>query len=65
MASQRGILSINLTPALYNLQVKRDDKGIPLALVQQDMAQLSRCINGFAPVFMDIEPFSVPALNEH
>jgi CheY-like chemotaxis protein len=51
--------SVNL-----NLQIKRDGKGVPLPLAQQDMAQLSR-IQGFEPEIIEIKPaLNVPIISE-
>ena len=35
--------------------IKRDGKGVPLPLAQQDMAQLSK-IDGFVPHIIEIRP---------
>ena len=46
---------IDLNSANLRLQdIKRDGKGVPLPLAQQDMAQLIR-IQGFEPVIMEIK----------
>ena len=52
---------IDLNSANLNLQIKRDGRGVPLPLAQQDMAQLSR-IQGFEPVILEIKPASQTAL---
>jgi hypothetical protein len=55
---------IDFNSANLGLQIKRDGRGVPLPLVQQDMAQLSR-IRGFNPEIIEIEPaVNVPILNE-
>jgi hypothetical protein len=41
--------------ANLDLQIKRDGKGVPLPLAQQDVAQLSR-IQGFVPHIIEIKP---------
>ena len=46
---------IDLNSANLNLQIKRDGKGVPLPLTQQDMAQLVN-IQGFVPVILEIKP---------
>jgi CheY-like chemotaxis protein len=45
---------INLNPALLNLQIKRDNKGIPLPLPQQPVGDMN--IDGFLPVIINITP---------
>jgi len=45
---------INLNPALLNLQIKRDNKGIPLPLPQQPVGDMN--IDGFVPVIINITP---------
>jgi len=55
---------IDLNSANMNLQIKRDGKGVPLPMAQQDMAQLS-LIQGFVPVILEIKPaVNLPILNE-
>ncbi|MBF0490714.1 MAG: hypothetical protein HQL15_08910 [Candidatus Omnitrophica bacterium] len=46
---------IDLNSANLNLQIRRDGKGVPLPLAQQDMKQLS-IIQGFVPTIIDIKP---------
>ena len=46
---------IDLNSANLDLQIKRDGKGVPLPLAQQDMAQLSQ-IAGFVPRIIEIKP---------
>jgi len=55
---------IDLNSANLNLQIKRDSRGVPLPLAQQDMAQLSR-IQGFDPVILEISPaVNIPIISE-
>ena len=55
---------IDLNSANMNLQIKRDGRGVPLPLAQQDMAQLSR-IQGFEPEILEITPaVNLPILSE-
>ena len=55
---------IDLNSANLNLQIKRDGKGAPLPLVQQDMAQLSH-IQGFEPEIIEIKAaMNLPILSE-
>jgi len=55
---------IDLNSANLNFQIKRDGRGVPLPLAQQDMAQLSR-IQGFDPVIMEIKAVTaLPMLSE-
>jgi len=46
---------IDFNSANLNLQIKRDGKGVPLPLDQQDMAQLNN-IEGLYPVILSIKP---------
>jgi hypothetical protein len=43
------------------MTIKRDGKGVPLPLSQQDLAQLSN-IEGLAPEILSIEPAGQAAL---
>ena len=55
---------IDLNPANLNLQIKRDEKGIPLPLEFQD-PQMMQNINGFIPVIINITPVTnLPILGE-
>ena len=55
---------IDLNGANLNLQIKRDGRGVPLPLNQQDMAQLNN-IEGFVPEIIEIKPaINVPIINE-
>jgi len=51
---------INLDPALLDLQIKRDGKGIPLPINQQPIYDMH--IEGFLPVIINVAPVSVPLL---
>ncbi len=60
MAAKGGI---DLNAANLDLRIKRDGKGVPLPLLQQDMAMLGR-IEGFTPVIIAITPVtSLPFLS--
>ncbi len=48
---------IDLNADRLDLQIKRDGRGIPLPLAQQDRAQLSR-ISGFIPQILQISPIT-------
>jgi len=55
---------IDFNSANLDLQIRRDGRGVPLPLAQQDMAQLSR-IRGFIPEIMGIRPeVDLPVLRE-
>ena len=55
---------IDLNSANLDLQIKRDGKGVPLPLAQQDMEKLWQ-IDGFVPVIINIVPVtSLPFLSE-
>jgi len=55
---------IDFNSANLALQIKRDGKGVPLPLSQQDMAQLS-AISGFEPQIIEIKPaLNVPIISE-
>jgi len=51
---------IDLNPALLDLQIKRDGKGIPLPLNQQPILQMR--IEGFFPVIIDVVPINLPVI---
>ena len=54
---------IDLNPANLNLRIKRDGKGVPLPMGQQDMGQLNN-IEGLMPVIIKIVPAThIPALS--
>ena len=46
---------IDFNAANLNLQIKRDGKGVPLPMMQQDMASLSH-LDGLVPVILEIKP---------
>jgi len=50
---QQPFGGIDLNAANMDLQIKRDGRGVPLPLSQQDMAQLGK-IDGFVPVILSI-----------
>jgi hypothetical protein len=55
---------IDMNSANLNLLIKRDGKGVPLPLSQQDMAQLSR-VSGFVPDILEIKPVTnLPILSQ-
>jgi hypothetical protein len=55
---------IDFNSANLNLQIKRDGRGVPLPLLQQDWAQLSQ-IQGFIPTILEIRPVThLPILSE-
>lgn len=58
VATEQPVGGIDLNAANLNLQIKRDGKGVPLPLSQQDMSQLSK-IEGLIPVIMEIKPASL------
>jgi|GEM_PF-3313043 len=54
---------IDLNSANLDLQIKRDKKGVPLPLAQQDLQRLNS-IEGFVPVILEIKPAStLPVFN--
>jgi hypothetical protein len=64
VGSPYDVGGIDLNSANLNLQIKRDGKGAPLPLVQQDMAQLSH-IQGFEPEIIEIKAaMNLPILSE-
>ena len=55
---------IDMNSANLAMTIKRDGKGVPLPLAQQDMAQLSR-IQGFVPVIIEIKSaITLPIFSE-
>ena len=55
---------IDFNAANMDLQIRRDGRGVPLPINQQDMAQLAK-IQGFVPEIIDIRPAdNVPIINE-
>jgi len=62
MATTKG--GIDLNSANLAMVIKRDGKGVPLPIAQQDMAQLS-AIQGFDPQIIEIRPaVNVPIMSE-
>lgn len=54
---------IDMNAAHLDMQIKRDGKGVPLPLAQQDFAQLDK-IEGFVPTILEIRPaLSLPIFN--
>ncbi len=51
---------IDFNSAALDLQIKRDDNGVPLALPQQTIENMR--IDGFYPVIINIAPIQVPLL---
>ncbi|MCA9407699.1 MAG: UTP--glucose-1-phosphate uridylyltransferase [Candidatus Omnitrophica bacterium] len=45
---------IDLNPALFDLQIKRDGNGVPLPLPQQPIGNMR--IEGFAPIILNVTP---------
>ncbi|MBF0570721.1 MAG: hypothetical protein HQL12_02495 [Candidatus Omnitrophica bacterium] len=55
---------IDLNSANLHLQIKRDGRGVPLPLAQQDMGRLMQ-IQGFVPEIIEIKPaVNLPILSE-
>ncbi len=56
-ATDKRVGGINFDPALLDLQIKRDGKGVPLPFPQQpaDMR-----IEGFLPVIINVTPINLP-----
>ncbi len=52
---------INLNPDLFEWQIKRDGKGVPLPLPQQP-ADIYLDLKGFIPVIQNITPVNLPQL---
>ncbi|MFA5260345.1 MAG: hypothetical protein WC450_03865 [Candidatus Omnitrophota bacterium] len=59
-ADSENVGGINLSAELLNLQIKRDENGVPLSLAQQTIQNMK--IDGFLPVIINIEPVSIPLL---
>ncbi len=51
---------IDLRPELFDLQIKRDTKGIPLPVSQQPISSMK--IQGFMPITIDFKPVNLPLL---
>lgn len=47
---------INLNPDLLDLQIKRDDNGVPFPVMQQPLESMN--IQGFLPVIMNVTPIN-------
>lgn len=68
IAADRALITknggIDFNSVNLGLVIKRDGKGVPLPLAQQDMAQLSRIL-GFEAEIVSIKPaINVPIINE-
>ena len=57
---ERAVGGINFDPTLLNLQIKRDGKGVPLPLPQQNLDIID--IKGLYPVILNILPVNVQTL---
>jgi len=53
---QGPVGGINFDPTLLDLQIKRDGRGVPLPLPQQDVQHID--IKGLYPVIINIQPFN-------
>ena len=63
-ALEKEVGGIDFNSKNLDLQIKRDGKGVPLPLAQQDMAQLMQ-IQGFEPVIIEIKPaLNLPIISE-
>ena len=47
---------IDFNPALFNLEVRRDENGVPLPLPQQPIYDMN--INGFMPIIIEVVPIT-------
>jgi hypothetical protein len=45
---------IDLSPALFDLQIRRDENGVPLPLLMQPLETMN--IEGFYPILINIQP---------
>lgn len=64
MNAAKDLGGIDLNSANMDLQIKRDGRGVPLPLSQQDMARLN-LIQGFVPIIIEIKPaVDLPILSE-
>lgn len=62
LAVSDNVGGINLNAKLLDLQIKRDEKGIPLPFEQQDLERL-KDVKGFLPIIINIQPIqSLPKL---
>ncbi len=59
-SSVNTVGGINFNPVNLDLQIKRDDQGVPLPFAQQPIENIK--IDGFSPVIINISPVSVPQL---
>jgi hypothetical protein len=55
-----NIGGINLDPKLFNLQIKRDGKGVALPVYQQSIDDMK--IDGFVPIIINITPMDITPL---
>ncbi len=51
---------INLDPAMYSIQIKRDGKGIPLPVDQQPVDRIN--ISGLRVVIKTVTPANLPLM---
>ena len=59
--SDDDVGGIDLNPVMLDLQIKRDENGVPLPLPQQPIGDMK--IDGFYPVIINVTPIpSLPAL---
>jgi hypothetical protein len=62
-SAMKDLGGIDFNSANLNLQIKRDGKGIPLPINQQDISHIN--IDGLIPIIIDIKPVtSLPILSE-
>lgn len=59
-AAQSQYGGIDLNADLLDLQIQRDENGIPLAVDQQPLDNIR--IQGFMPIIMDVTPVNLPLL---
>jgi hypothetical protein len=59
--SSSAVGGINFDPTNMNLQIKRDGRGVPLPLPQQNLEQIN--IEGLFPVIINIVPINVQNLS--
>jgi hypothetical protein len=60
VTNDKAVGGINLNPALLDLQIKRDDNGVPLPMNQQPILQMK--IDGFSPIIIDVKPLAPSAV---
>ncbi len=58
--SQAEYGGIDFNPAHLNLQIKRDGKGVPLPVAQQDFSHIR--LEGLTPIILDIKPATLQNL---